>query len=466
MGRAWMAIKDGIEQGIIFRKGLKEYCTGKKWGELADFVFRKNHRREEVLLLEKEELWQRLQGICEKVKKARDVTISSLGKRDTGITSRYYISVENLRSQPLQGVRTRLLMIDPQQSEILCDYDIVWSNGEYETKLFRGFPQKLLIFKTTPSPVILGSENKSLQITLLVKGKEEKFNLDKHFIIIIEVYGKDCYGVKGFFLHYHTPRSIQVFELVEVRSATYNIVFHVKREEATLEDQVRHCLKEFRFKFFRNPTVNEVATEIGEHPVIVERILYTTSPTTKWRPPTSEEIEIAQREAAEFLKKAAEIKYLRSEFYDRIDEKSPKITRKIKRYCEEYPQLLPEIWKYSDPLLKGKFEFIFPSMAKEIIGENGLFAEDLAKLLKRKHLYRKAGSNCLDKQKCSICGRSAVEEGSRMKWMLYHISCKSWICHKHFKNGEFHDGDICPKCGLPINGTMPLYFVSKDDGRI
>ena len=73
---------------------------------------------------------------------------------------------------------------------------------------------------------------------------------------------------------------------------------------------MRRCLKEFRFKFFRNPTVNEVATEIGEHPVIVERILYTTSPTTKWRPPTSEEIEIAQREAAEFLKKAAEIKYL------------------------------------------------------------------------------------------------------------------------------------------------------------
>ena len=66
MGRAWMAIKDGIEQGIIFRKGLKEYCTGKKWnvnpktfnanikrnvqksGELADVVFRKNHRKEET----------------------------------------------------------------------------------------------------------------------------------------------------------------------------------------------------------------------------------------------------------------------------------------------------------------------------------------------------------------------------------------------------------------------------------
>lgn len=246
MGTAWMAIKDGINHGIIFRKDLKKYCTAKKWninpktfnanilrnirksGELADVIFEKNHRKMEVLLLRKEELWGRLRGIHQKVQDAKNVALLSLQKRETSTTSQYYVSMECTRSQPIEGVRARLLMIDPQQSEILYDYDSVWTHGEHETKLFRGFPQRLLILETIPSPVILGGENERVQFSLSTRGKEERFKLDKHYMLIVEVYGEGCYAVEGFFLFHATSMDVQIFKLVGVRSANYEIVFSAK----------------------------------------------------------------------------------------------------------------------------------------------------------------------------------------------------------------------------------------------
>jgi hypothetical protein len=49
-----------------------------------------------------------------------------------------------------------------------------------------------------------------------------------------------------------------------------DIILTPKIEEATHEARVKCYLNEFKFRFFRNPTANEVATEIGEHPTIVK----------------------------------------------------------------------------------------------------------------------------------------------------------------------------------------------------
>lgn len=238
MGRTWSAIKDGMKHGIIFRADLKKYCTEredvnpktfnenirrnvKKSGELADVVFKKKRKKIEVLLLRKKELWHRLEGINERSVSARNVAISSLQKRKLGLTCQYYLEVENLTWQPLQQVHSRLMLVDLQQSKILYDQDGVWSDVRSVTELFRGFPERLLAFEVETSTLMRGEDE---WLYVLKMGRKERFNVDNHFMLIFEVYGKNCYGVKGFFL-YHLPSSIETFSITGVKSSTYNITF-------------------------------------------------------------------------------------------------------------------------------------------------------------------------------------------------------------------------------------------------
>ena len=63
-----------------------------------------------------------------------------------------------------------------------------------------------------------------------------------------------------------------------------------KRKEAILQNKVEKTIKDLRFRLLRNPTIKEVAYEIGETPTVTERVVWRSTPKTKWREPTKDQI--------------------------------------------------------------------------------------------------------------------------------------------------------------------------------
>jgi len=247
MGRTWEAIVKGIRQGKILKKDLKEYCTKlrminsktfdanvrrnvEKSGLLAKVIFWKDNRIVEALFLREEELWRTLQSVNEKVKNRENVSVSNLSKRETvsietGVVSQYYVSVENTRLQVIEKVHARILLIDLLESKVLHDHDIAWPQKSYETDLLKGFLQELIAFEVRFSPMILGGREERYQISISSAEKRTTTYIKRSYLLLVEIYAKDCYGVKGFFLHGSNTGHLQTFELVEIKSASYHVQF-------------------------------------------------------------------------------------------------------------------------------------------------------------------------------------------------------------------------------------------------
>jgi len=213
---------------------------------------------------------------------------------------------------------------------------------------------------------------------------------------------------------------------------------------------VEKVLEELRFKFCGEVSVEDVALKVGKAPKEVRVMLYELAPKTGWKPPTDEAIEERRQNAADFLRDASELRYLEPELYEK--------SREVKLYCEKYPHLLPDIWEYTDQ--EGHFEFFFPELAREVVGNHGYFEENLGAMQIERHLMRKAGFNCHPIRKCSICGEVAESNDSTLDWISYHKKCRSFICSKCFGRKPY-PGVRCPICKRRMKIRMPSYLEKK-----
>jgi len=246
MGKAWEAIQSLIKEGKVIRKELRKQCKEKKdinvktfdanikrnvkSGHLGTAVFRKNGKKEDVLILEEEELWQTLQRLKEKVKNRKNVSVSVIRKRETvstetDIVSQYYVSVENAGLQVIEKARARILLIDLSESKVLHDHEIAWPQRSYETDLLKGFLRELIAFEVCFSPRMLGGREERYRISISSAEKRTTVDINRPCLLLVEIYAKDCYGAKGFFLHGGNTRHLQTFELVEIKSASYHVPF-------------------------------------------------------------------------------------------------------------------------------------------------------------------------------------------------------------------------------------------------
>jgi hypothetical protein len=81
----------------------------------------------------------------------------------------------------------------------------------------------------------------------------------------------------------------------------------VKKEAEAERRIVRAAMEELRseFRFFKEPTVNDVACRAGKHPEIVKSILYALAPETRWKEPQ----EHAEREAKDAINLAGWLRW-------------------------------------------------------------------------------------------------------------------------------------------------------------
>jgi DNA-binding HxlR family transcriptional regulator len=120
--------------------------------------------------------------------------------------------------------------------------------------------------------------------------------------------------------------------------------------ESHLERKVREAVEELRcgFKFFREPTVKEVAFKVGETPEAVRPILYGLAPKIGWREQDKEE---AEKEAEEAINLAGWLIWLQkgeqnAELNKMVEEAkqaaSNGIVERARKILENCPELAPE----------------------------------------------------------------------------------------------------------------------------
>jgi hypothetical protein len=76
-----------------------------------------------------------------------------------------------------------------------------------------------------------------------------------------------------------------------------------------LEETVANAVEYLRLDLCRHPEAEEVAARIGRDPESVRKLLFFHAPELKWKPPTPEEKEEANRLRQKSLELAAQIKY-------------------------------------------------------------------------------------------------------------------------------------------------------------
>jgi len=127
--------------------------------------------------------------------------------------------------------------------------------------------------------------------------------------------------------------------------------------EFPLERKVKKTLEELRreYRFFREPTVEEVAVKIGELPETTRSILYKLAPETEWK---EQEKEQAKEEAKESINLAGWMKWLKQgdeygeysptqieELNKKAEQKkqqaTPDVAERAERILENYPELSP-----------------------------------------------------------------------------------------------------------------------------
>jgi hypothetical protein len=115
-------------------------------------------------------------------------------------------------------------------------------------------------------------------------------------------------------------------------------------------EKVRKALEELRgeFRFFKEPTVKQVACRAGMRPDIVESILYELAPQTGWAEPQ----ENAEKEAEHAVNLAGWLLWKqKSENNSRLEElsaeainnASPDTGRRAKNILKMYPDLVPVV---------------------------------------------------------------------------------------------------------------------------
>jgi DNA-binding HxlR family transcriptional regulator len=120
--------------------------------------------------------------------------------------------------------------------------------------------------------------------------------------------------------------------------------------ESDLERKVREAVEELRigFKFFREPTVKEVAFKVGETPETVRPMLFGLAPKIGWREQDREE---AEKEAEEAVNLAGWMVWLQrgeqnAELNKMVEEAkqaaSDGIVERARRIVENCPELAPE----------------------------------------------------------------------------------------------------------------------------
>lgn len=127
---------------------------------------------------------------------------------------------------------------------------------------------------------------------------------------------------------------------------SYGLTESCTRIEEKVEEVVEELRKEFRF--FREPTVREVATRIGEIPETARSVLYKLAPKTGWREQTVEE---AWKEAVEAINMAGWIRWLKSGEQDQelerlakknIQNTSDRVLRRAEKIVRYFQELAPK----------------------------------------------------------------------------------------------------------------------------
>jgi hypothetical protein len=107
--------------------------------------------------------------------------------------------------------------------------------------------------------------------------------------------------------------------------------------------EIEKTIEKLRFKFQRNPDVEEIILEIKESPENpkIRDEIYKIGSRIGWRPPTSEEREEAKKELSLILKVASKLKKGEPPLIGFGIEPPKALLKKAKEYLRRFPELIP-----------------------------------------------------------------------------------------------------------------------------
>jgi hypothetical protein len=157
---------------------------------------------------------------------------------------------------------------------------------------------------------------------------------------------KAC-GEKQIIRHVFSDRTV-IYGLAEFGPPTSEATNHsICKSEV---ERVRKALEELRceFRFFKEPTVKQVACRAGLRPDIVESVLYALAPKTGWEEPQ----ENAKKEAEDAInlagwlcwkQKSEQNSRLEALAAEAINNASPGSKRRAQDILKMYPDLVPVV---------------------------------------------------------------------------------------------------------------------------
>ena len=93
----------------------------------------------------------------------------------------------------------------------------------------------------------------------------------------------------------------------------YKEIPEPKPKRAPLETKAEKTLTLLRFLLMRDPTLTELAYEVGVTPEKVREVAFKLSPKTKWKEPTKEQIKEGERKLKEIYQIASLLKHFKKE---------------------------------------------------------------------------------------------------------------------------------------------------------
>lgn len=139
------------------------------------------------------------------------------------------------------------------------------------------------------------------------------------------------------------------------------ILYSLSCFETQVEQRVREVVEELRreFRFFREPTVKEVAFKVGEPPEVVRSVLYRLAPKIGWREQSKKEAEMEAEVAINLagwlicLRKGVQDSELSKLANEAIASAPPEVVKMAEKIAENYPELAPE----AKPCIKGPMQY-------------------------------------------------------------------------------------------------------------
>jgi len=126
--------------------------------------------------------------------------------------------------------------------------------------------------------------------------------------------------------------------------------------------RISEAVRRLRLLLLRNPTVGEVALDLGIQPTDLQEHLYKTAAQTEWSPPTEDIIEDARKKLGEALILAARMRQSPSKDWISLYEGEMEVVEHARVCLSKHQDMLPELTEDGEGIVS------WPEKAKRYLG--------------------------------------------------------------------------------------------------